>query len=364
MKYQIIKIPSGDAGTDETVRQMGILIDQGVKSPLVRRTALRILEDVPAHDPLAEVQAIYEWVKDNIRFTMDPWEKEMIHNPDRILELKAGDCDDFTILLSSLLRSVGYETRTKVTGSNIFGGFHHVYPQVNVNGQWVSLDATDQYNFLGYEPVISKSKIYSGGNDMRLGTQGFFNQPVQALRSSFSALDPVTRVFQHGEGVSIPDQELIIRDRVLTDIRKNNPSIEELDAAVRAVQNADLPFQVKRGFNKAVDVAKHLRLSGLGSQRFVHRRPSRLLSGQLGWDPWKSIKDGVSWIWDQASKVVGVNVEVVPKEPAQTSGTIFPGVTYSIETAASKAYSFLTSPLGLGLLGVGFFLLLKKMKKI
>ena len=65
---------------------------------------------------LGEIKALFEWVQRNIRYTKDPFRVEVLHSPRRMLELRAGDCDDMAILLGAMLLSVGHPVRLVVTG--------------------------------------------------------------------------------------------------------------------------------------------------------------------------------------------------------------------------------------------------------
>jgi transglutaminase-like putative cysteine protease len=61
-----------------------------------------------------------------------------------LLDLRAGDCDDMTILLGSMLTSTGHPARLVLTGSRPHGphSYSHIYPQAQVSRRWVALDAT------------------------------------------------------------------------------------------------------------------------------------------------------------------------------------------------------------------------------
>ena len=173
MNFSYREIPDGIAGTDATVEEMNALVRAGLRNPLIRLTALKIIQSggIAARDFSGEINAVFNWVKRNIRFTKDPYRLEMVHAPDVILQLKAGDCDDVSILLAALLQSLGHRTRFKVIASMDPGTFNHVYTQVFHNGKWLSLDPTVSVSTPGWEsPRIYGSKTYElGGVDMNLG---------------------------------------------------------------------------------------------------------------------------------------------------------------------------------------------------
>ena len=104
------QIPKGYLGTKSTVEHMRALIRAGVKDFYVRQKAIDILLEkrVPPKSYLGEIRALFEWVQANIRYTKDPFRLELLHSARRMLELRAGDCDDMAILLGALLEAVGH----------------------------------------------------------------------------------------------------------------------------------------------------------------------------------------------------------------------------------------------------------------
>jgi len=162
MGYEIKQIPFGDAGTDATVKEMEKMIRDGVKDPLIRETAIGIVRGLPGKDYLGEIFRIYNWVKQNVRFTRDPVSLELLQSAMRTLKGKVGDCDDYTVLLSTLLQSLGHATRIKTIATRA-GEYHHVYPEVKYRDEWIPLDATQKQASLGWEPPnITRQKIYAG----------------------------------------------------------------------------------------------------------------------------------------------------------------------------------------------------------
>jgi transglutaminase-like putative cysteine protease len=101
----------GSAGTAQTLRQMAKLARDGAKDPGVIQVASELVRNLPQYDRVGEVCAIHEFVRDSIRYTNDPTDLELIRTPRAILEMGVGDCDDKSILLSSLLRCIGRPSR-------------------------------------------------------------------------------------------------------------------------------------------------------------------------------------------------------------------------------------------------------------
>lgn len=169
MRFTYGEIPEGIAGTDVTVAEMNRLVKEGLKNPLIRLTALKIIRDagIKARDFTGEIRAVFDWVLANIRYTKDPHKLEMVHSPDVVLRMRVGDCDDTSILLASLLQSLGHQTRFKVISSVDPTSFNHVYAQVKAGNRWLSLDATVPNAKPGWEsPKIYNSKVYELEGEM------------------------------------------------------------------------------------------------------------------------------------------------------------------------------------------------------
>jgi transglutaminase-like putative cysteine protease len=139
-------VPRGQPGTLVTARLMGRLIRDGAKDFYVRQKAIQIFRQrgVRPKDRFGEVCALFEWVHDNVRYTRDIFRVELLHSARRMLELRAGDCDDMTILLGAMLISTGHPVRLALAGfrRNRPHSYSHVYPEVHVSGRWIAIDAS------------------------------------------------------------------------------------------------------------------------------------------------------------------------------------------------------------------------------
>jgi transglutaminase-like putative cysteine protease len=148
----LIGIPDGAPGIMRTLRLMRQLVEQGKRDPRIRAAAVNLIHLIPERDHLGEIRTLFEFVRDRIRYVNDVNGVETVHEPAKILELESGDCDDKTILLASLLESVGYTTRFVVTGHNYPGVFDHVYLMVMLpDGSFLPLDASEPVG-PGWEP--------------------------------------------------------------------------------------------------------------------------------------------------------------------------------------------------------------------
>ena len=161
-KISLGHIPTGWRGTQKTVEHVQALIRAGAKDFYVRQKAIDILleKHVKPKDYLAEIKALLEWVQQHIRYTKDTYQVEVLHSARRMLELRAGDCDDMTILLGAMLEAIGHPVRLVLSGQDPLRQdlFTHIYLEVFHKGRWIPLDATMPYP-MGWAPKTLVKKI-------------------------------------------------------------------------------------------------------------------------------------------------------------------------------------------------------------
>lgn len=129
------------------------MIQKGRDNPEVRRRTVQILSRkcgkkwcVPEKNWRAEVVAVFDSVRENIRYTRDTYNKDLFQHPLRTFEFGGGDCDDYAIVLASMLQSVGYPVKLRVIQTVDSTDWNHIYVLVGLPPQgpkqWVSLDAS------------------------------------------------------------------------------------------------------------------------------------------------------------------------------------------------------------------------------
>jgi len=141
---------------EDVKRSLKDFLEKGsVDTENVRQLALNIVSNKED-----EIAAVYDWVKENVRYT--PEENELFISPIRMAKdyfagnALGGDCDDFALLTASLLRSLGYNTRILLV--DIQGnGLDHAIAQVYSKEVWINLDASSEFP-LGWE-IKSYSKV-------------------------------------------------------------------------------------------------------------------------------------------------------------------------------------------------------------
>lgn len=133
--------PGDDEATAVTIAHMAGYAKQDSLSPIVRRAALEAATDARGDDPASIAEAVFRWIQRRIRFQVDQatakpvWQDadntEVLIRPVDLLTMPrpAGDCDDFSMLCASMLRSLGIETSFKTVAADPDAPqlFSHVY---------------------------------------------------------------------------------------------------------------------------------------------------------------------------------------------------------------------------------------------
>lgn len=112
----------------------------------IRNQAVTLTKGIAQKDYASEARACLEYVRDRIRYVRDIRGVETLHDPVTLLRIGSGDCDDKSILLASLLLSIGHKVRF-VAVSFAPGQFSHVWVQVNCYGRWIDLEPTEPIQF-------------------------------------------------------------------------------------------------------------------------------------------------------------------------------------------------------------------------
>ncbi|SRR6266478_6052923 len=157
MKLTRIPHMDGDLGVEQTIRQMRRLIQSGKQDPQIHELAASMVRRVAPYDgsssvAISEARAIFDSALRNLRFTRDVHGNETLHAARDIVRLGIADCDDFTILICSLLKTVGADCRIITIATDPGGEFCHVYPEVEINGRWIAMDAARKHAAFGKAP--------------------------------------------------------------------------------------------------------------------------------------------------------------------------------------------------------------------
>jgi hypothetical protein len=129
------QIGSGYFGNLDTVQKIKEVARASSVDPRVRELALRILQtsQIPSQDYASEAIAIAKFVQKKVRYVRDINGVETLHDPvtliDQIQRGEAqGDCDDMSLLLASLLLSIGHQPFVRIVRyRGMSGPYQHIY---------------------------------------------------------------------------------------------------------------------------------------------------------------------------------------------------------------------------------------------
>jgi hypothetical protein len=173
---------------DKRVAILQELVWKGVRQPQMRELALAITgngqRDVkvgkrtfkvrgagcPPRDGLCEAEAVYKWVKNNVRYTGDVAPIKMPNGavegidlfqaPLRTVEFGGEDCDGHSVLNATLLTLNGIPAKFRVTAPTRNSDWAHIY---NLFGlaktnpkRWIPLDTTLPGDMFGKEAPAAK----------------------------------------------------------------------------------------------------------------------------------------------------------------------------------------------------------------
>ncbi len=131
---------------------MRALVNQWRTNSEIINTANATIFLTPAKDTHAEVTAIFEFVRDNIRYTRDVLNVETICTPLMTITRRVGDCDDKSTLLATLAEAVGYPTRFVIGSFDGTCNYSHVWVQILTDDGWIDADACEENEPLGWAP--------------------------------------------------------------------------------------------------------------------------------------------------------------------------------------------------------------------
>ncbi len=150
--YSLSGLMPGVHGTVQTLQEMARLVRRDSKKLDIVSLARSIVKDVTPHDELGEINAIHEYVKNNLRYVQDPVDVEWVQDAERSLLLGAGDCDDGTDLFATLVAAMGYVPVYALAGydPDPNSQYDHVWVSVRTNdNKWTDADFSE-YKPLGW----------------------------------------------------------------------------------------------------------------------------------------------------------------------------------------------------------------------
>lgn len=154
--YKRFKKLSGDRGVIQTVKMIRALVERFKKDIRIRGLAGAIV--CPFKKNVEKITAVFNWVRDNIKYVRDIDGVETIHTPYRILRQGYGDCDDLALIAATLLKAVGYKVFYVVTSNRRDKRFNHIFLKVSDGKRKYNFDATIK-TFDKARPGVTRKKI-------------------------------------------------------------------------------------------------------------------------------------------------------------------------------------------------------------
>jgi len=177
---------------EQRVRILQDLVWKGVQNPQMRELALAITgkgdrevtvgkrqfrvhgANCPARDGLCETEAVYNWVKNNIRYTgdiaplmMPSGEVEgvdLFQAPWRTVEFGGEDCDGHTVVSTTLLTLNGIPAKFRITAPSKASDWAHIYGIAGLPktqpAKWVPLDTTLPGSMFGREAPAARKRDF------------------------------------------------------------------------------------------------------------------------------------------------------------------------------------------------------------
>jgi hypothetical protein len=190
------------------------LVRSGAKDFYVRQKAIDILLErgVRPKNYLGEINALFEWVQRNIRYTKDPVKVEVLHSARRMLELRAGDCDDMAILLGAMLEAVGHPVRLVLTGPTPLQPtlFTHIYVEAWRQGDWIPLDPTMPHP-MGWAPRALVKHVRPIERKSNMIAQSVEQQTIEGLGTAEAVPDWLWSFLQALQSQAIPPKDTRVK---------------------------------------------------------------------------------------------------------------------------------------------------------
>lgn len=155
------QVAPGAAGARQSLRIMRGIVLRYRYNPLVITYARQIVNiaGIRTRDYPAQVNAIFNWIQDNIAFTRDPRGIDLYMTPDVVLRTGAGDCDDMAILFATFLESLGHPAAFMAIQQPGFDTFNHVIALTRIGTRWICADCSDGDHALGYCPPAANTLV-------------------------------------------------------------------------------------------------------------------------------------------------------------------------------------------------------------
>ncbi len=164
-----------DLSIESRVATLQSLVYKGIQSGPMRKLSLQVVSGCEARDKYCEAQKIFQYVQQNVRYSGDIGNVkfpdgtvdavDVFQSAARTLEFGAGDCDDHSVAILTMMASVGLDGYFKVTSETNDDSWSHVYAVVDVpsrNGKQrlVAADSTLPNGSFGDEAPAARALLF------------------------------------------------------------------------------------------------------------------------------------------------------------------------------------------------------------
>lgn len=126
--------------------------DSTVRFFAVEKSLIYFKEYYPKYRQICRQLSLIKYVKDNYNYVSDPSGFDYFATPTESIALMAGDCDDYSILMASVIKAIGGDVR-------IIWAPKHVYPELFC-GDKASFDRYLSAIYIFFEKEIGHKQIY------------------------------------------------------------------------------------------------------------------------------------------------------------------------------------------------------------
>lgn len=122
-------------------------VNQRVQYSVTSYIAQDIEAQYPGNYSILQVAAAYEWVRTHITYKEEPPGQDYWQSASETLSWGTGDCEDFAILLASLVGELGGQARLDIIEGHAFATVFLTSNASQLGAYW---DALDSYYWVGY----------------------------------------------------------------------------------------------------------------------------------------------------------------------------------------------------------------------
>ena len=126
--------------------------DSTVRAFAVKHSLMFFDEYYPKYRQICRQFSLLKYIKENYKYVADPSRFDYFAPPQESMELMAGDCDDYSILIASVMKAIGADVR-------IIWAPGHVYPELYC-GDKANFEKYVSAIYALFEQEIDKKHIY------------------------------------------------------------------------------------------------------------------------------------------------------------------------------------------------------------